>query len=258
MPRIGLDPKGFRNVRRTPIRRVARRIAELGLVGPAAYHAYLEAHPAEWRRLEAMCWIPISRLYRDADVFALLERELFPELAAKAKEEGRAEVRVWSAGCASGEEPCSVVLAWSAHAASLAPELRLDVVATDADPSALARAEHAEYTESSASELPEHHRVLAFGDARARGGRVREAIMPPITFREQDLRTETPEGPFDVVLCRNLAFTYFDEATRRAVAERLVAALAPKGFLIVGRGERLPEGTAGVRLRAPLVYERSD
>lgn len=246
MPRLGLEPRGYRNVRGTVVRRVARRIAALGLAGPSAYHAYLEAHEGEWSKLDAMCRIPISRLYRDADTFARIERELLPARAAAAHREGRDAVRVWSAGCASGEEPTSVALAWAGGAASRPPEVRLEVVATDADADALERAKRGVYTESSLAELPAHLRALP-----------REPVSRCITYVVEDLRADTPRGPFDLVLCRNVAFTYFDEATQRGVADRLVQALAPGGFLVVGKGERLPEGVRGVALRAPLVYERT-
>ncbi len=254
MPRLGLDPRGFRNVRGTVIRRVRRRIAELGLEGPEAYRARLEGDAEEWARLAAMCRIPISRWWRDASVYRLLEEELLPEQAAHASADGRDVVRVWSAGCASGEEPCSVAVAWAARAARRATAPRLEIVATDADPQAIARAKELAYTESSASELPREHAPLAFAPGARR---VRPEISGRITFVVEDLRVASPVGRFDVVLCRNLAFTYFDEASRREVAARLVASLAPTGLLVVGRGETLPDEVTEMRLRAPLVYARA-
>lgn len=254
MPRLGLDPRGFRNVRGTVIRRVQRRIAELRLEGAGAYRARLGEDAGEWSRLEAMCRILISRWWRDAHVYRLLEEELLPERLEVARAEGRDVVRVWSAGCASGEEPCSVAVAWAANAARRPGAPRLEIVATDADRSALERASAAVYTESSANELPRGHLSLAFTPG---GHRARPEIAAAVTFLEQDLRRDAPSGSFDVVLCRNVAFTYFDEASRRDVAACLVSSLAPGGFLLVGRGETLPATTIAMRVRAPLVYERT-
>lgn len=253
MPELGLDSRGYRNVRSTVLRRVARRIAELG-VEVGEYRARVAESAEERARLATMCRIPISRLWRDAEVFARIAHELLPARAAVARAEGRDRVRAWSAGCASGEEPCSLVLAWEVVAARRAPGVMLEVVATDADLGALARAKRGIYTESSASELPAELRARAFGDARA--GRVREDLLAGISFAVQDLRVEAPEGVFDLVLCRNVAFTYFDAAGQRAVAERLAAALRPGAFLVVGRGESLPDDLGALRAAGPLVYQR--
>jgi chemotaxis protein methyltransferase CheR len=253
MPRLGLDPRGFRNVRGTVIRRVQRRIAELGLGGTDAYRAHLEASPEEWAHLDAMCRIPISRLWRDASVYRLLQEELLPERAAVARRERRA-VRVWSAGCASGEEPCSVAIAWATGAGKLPDAPPIAIIATDADSRSLARAKDAIYTESSAGELPQEHAELAFAPGTRR---VRELFTRSISFVEQDIRSASPPGAFDIVLCRNMAFTYFDHGAQRATLERLRVALHAGGFLVLGRGEVLPEAVAGMQPRAPLVHRRA-
>lgn len=253
LPALGLDPRGYRNVRRIVSRRVVRRIRELALAGPDEYAQRLAGDPEERRRLDALCRIPISRLYRDAAVFERLERELLPALAAQAATEGGRVVRVWSAGCASGEEPCSVALAWAARAARDHPELRLAITATDADETMLGRLRRGAFSEGSLAELPPRLRELALepGTRRARA-----ELLASIDARLQDLRLEAPSGPFDVVLCRNLAFTYFDEAGRRSAAERLVAALAPHGLLVLGRGEFPPAGLAGVEPYGTMVWKR--
>ncbi len=105
-------------MRGTVCKRVARRIRALGLADVAAYCAVLEADTSEWRRLDAMCRIPISRFWRDRDVFDSLARDVFPLLAAAAVERGDALVRVWSAGCASGEEPYPGAAAQPGHSHS--------------------------------------------------------------------------------------------------------------------------------------------
>jgi chemotaxis protein methyltransferase CheR len=253
MPRLGLEPRGYRNVRRTVLKRLARRTAELGLAGPAAYETFLEAHPEEWSRLDAMCRIPISRLWRDRAVYDRLAQELLPARAASALAAGREVLRVWSAGCASGEEPCSAVLAWEMEGAARFPDVRLEVVATDADPVALARAARGVFAESSFVELPAELRARAASPSCP--ARVRPDVLRPIHFVLQDLRRDTPDGAFDLILCRNLAFTYFDAKAARAVAERFACRLEPGGYLVVGRGEQVPD-VAGLRRSGVLVHVR--
>jgi chemotaxis protein methyltransferase CheR len=215
--RLGLRSRGFANFKGTLAKRIARRTKKLGLDDLDAYRAYLEAHEDEWPVLDAMCRITISRLYRDASVMDRLARDVLPSAR-----------RVWSAGCASGEEPYTVAL--------LAPQV--EIVATDIDGALIERARRGEFGESSLRELP-----LALRERLARG---RDALRARITFRVQDLRREAPEGPFDVVLCRNVAFTYFDEAEQRVALRRIAAVLAPGGTLVIGKGESLPEPGSNV------------
>src|SRR5918999_3370615 len=101
LPRLGLRWEGFRRPRRQVCRRIQTRIRELGLDGVAAYRTYLEAGPDEWPVLERLCRVTISRFYRDRGVWDVLRAELEPR-------------RIWSAGCASGEEAYTAALVWPA------------------------------------------------------------------------------------------------------------------------------------------------
>ena len=91
---------------------LTKRIQELGLADLEAYRHYLQTHTREWATLDTLCRITISRFYRDSMVFRLLAMELLPQLAARLIREGRTVLRVWSAGCASGEEPYTFRLLW--------------------------------------------------------------------------------------------------------------------------------------------------
>lgn len=209
--RIGLRPEGFANFAGLLDKRIKKRARALGLDGIDAYRTWLAAHDGEWRELDAICRVTISRLYRDAPVMERLAREVLPRAR-----------RVWSAGCASGEEPYTVAL--------LAPHVT--IVASDVDGELIERAKRAEFGESSLRELPP--------DLRTRLASERDALRARITFLVQDLRTEAPEGPFELVLCRNVAFTYFDVPLQREVLARIRSRLAPGGELVIGKGEKLP------------------
>jgi chemotaxis protein methyltransferase CheR len=123
LPRLNLRWQGFRKVRRQVCRRISRRLAELGLADAAAYRAYLEAQPQEWAVLGGLCRVTISRFWRDQAVFEVLCDTVLPALGAP--------VSAWSAGCASGEEPYSLVLA--ADQAGIA----IRILGTDVDPPCL-------------------------------------------------------------------------------------------------------------------------
>lgn len=120
LPRLRLAWHGYRlrRIRRRVYRRIEERMRQLALPDVGAYRAHLERDEDEWSVLETLCWIPISRFYRDRAVFEFLERPVLPALSAMAVERGETELRCWSAGCAAGEEPYTVAMIWRLRVAS--------------------------------------------------------------------------------------------------------------------------------------------
>lgn len=249
MPRLGLRWDGFRGLHRQVGRRIARRAHALGLASLAAYRARLEDDPGEWAALDALCRVTISRFYRDATVFDHLRAALLPALAEQARARGATGLRAWSAGCASGEEAYTLAIVWRAFVAARFPGLPLQVIATDRGDDVLARARAGVFDAASLGELPAALREAGFVRDHDRF-RVRDEIRAGIGFCVGDVRVDVPEGPLDLVLCRNVAFTYFDEPTQRAFLGRLVPRMVPGGALVIGRRERLAVGTPGL---APIA-----
>lgn len=260
LPRLGLRWPGFRKVRRQVCRRVRQRVGALNLASLDAYRVYLDANPGEWAVLEALTSITISRFYRDRAVFAQLERVVLPVLATEAVAAERQRLMAWSAGCASGEEAYTLALMWSGALDARFPRLRLEVLATDIDAMMLQRTCEATYEASSLRELPAAWRERGF---LLRGGRyvLRPEYRRLVTVRRHDLRARAPAGRFDLVLCRNAAFTYFALEHQRAVLHELTGVLRSGGALVIGVHEQLPSpppylerwpGTRAV-FRRPLV-----
>jgi len=254
-PRLGLRAAGYRRVRGTVRKRLSRRLVALGFDLPA-YMRYLETHPDEWQWLDRSCRITISRFGRDAPVFERLMTHVLPERAAAASAAGRAGLRVWSAGCASGEEAYATAIAFRARVAPLYPRLELDVLGTDLEPAVLARARRGGYPPGNLRELPDALRALAF-ERRSGELFVRPEYREGVAFALADLRGPAPPGPFDVILCRNAAFTYFAEPLQQHVTTALCTALRPGGVLVVGAGEVLPAGHPQLSAGAPCFYTRS-
>jgi chemotaxis protein methyltransferase CheR len=257
LPRLGLRWLGYRKVRRLVGKRLNRRLAELGLADLFAYRAFLVNTPAEWTRLDAMCRIPISRFYRDRAVFDVIARQLLPEIAATASGRGDGAVACWSAGCASGEEPYTVAIVWRSSVAQDWPALGLTVIATDADETMLERATAACYSSSSLKDLPQgwvDRACVRRGPLFCLAQDFRQAVGLAL----QDIRQSMPDGPFDLILCRNLVFTYFDVALQRRISDQLRHRLRPDGFLVLGSHEGLPEGVGGFVPVVPklAIYRR--
>lgn len=252
LPRLEMRWSGFRRVRGQVCKRIDRRMREIGLSRPSEYRHLLERDPAEWGRLDAFCRVTISRFYRDHGVFSRLARDVLPALSG-------GTVRCWSAGCASGEEPYTLAIC----ARHLTPRpVRLRILATDADPHMLERARSGCYSRGSLKELPPELIGAAFelrsglpvddqgaGDVQRSGSepgpsdeiyRIRKTYRQPVSWLLHDVRTPPPDGPFDVVLCRNLVFTYFDERLQQVCLDGFRSVMRRGAALVIGKHEALP------------------
>ncbi|MGX2039536.1 CheR family methyltransferase [Methylocaldum sp. MU1018] len=244
LPRLELRWPGFRKVRRQVIKRIARRIEELQLGDVGGYRRYLEVRADEWSRLDGFCRITISRFYRDRRIFDILACNGLPELIRLCRARGERRLLCWSAGCGAGEEAYTLVLIWALRIAPQVSDISFEPIATDADPDQIARARRGCYPPSSLKELPSLWRGLAFTEEQGRYC-IKPEYRRPVNWAVQDLRKTMPDGPFDLILCRNLAFTYFSAALQRETLRRLDARLTPGGLLVIGAHESLPEVPPG-------------
>jgi chemotaxis protein methyltransferase CheR len=245
LPQRGLRWRGFRRNRRQVVRRLQQRIAALGLGGPAAYRRFLDEHPDEWPVLDGLCRVTISRFARDREMWDVLVSDVLPRLAGEGS-----TVTAWSAGCGAGEEPFTLAIVWALEIAPRWPGVELHIVATDIDDVQLARAATGEFPSGALRELGEPWQAAAFD-----GPRLRERFRASVRFERRDLRSTAPDGPFDLVLCRNLAYSYFDDVTQRAVTASFRAALRTGGVLVVGSDESLPDGAPGFARSTHGIYD---
>lgn len=245
LPLLGLQPGAFRKVRGQVCKRIARRMHQLGIAGHDEYRRRLEAEAGEWRVLDGLCRITVTRFGRERDAWRHLQEVILPRLAGECRRGGGSELRAWSAGCGGGEEPYTLRLLWDLALAPLYPLVRLDIIATDADAGMLRRAKTATYRHGTLRELPLAWRGRAFeecGDAL----RLRSEFGHGVRFERQDMREEMPDGPFDLVLCRYLAFTYFDLEGQRAAVLGIAHRLRSGGILMVGAREHPPALSPGI------------
>ena len=242
LPRLRMRWPGFRKVRRQVCKRVDRRIEELQLPAVDAYRSYLETHPDEWDVLDRMCRITISRFYRDRWIFTALETRVLPELARSVRATGRRSLSCWCAGCASGEEPYTLAMMWRLSLSQAFGDLRLHIVATDVDPLLLERARLAVYPPSALKDLPAHWRERSFrGRPETDRFHLRSEYRHDVEFRQHDIRSVPLQEEFDLILCRNLVFTYYVANLQRAVLASLRSCLVRRGVLVVGAHETIPE-----------------
>jgi chemotaxis protein methyltransferase CheR len=245
LPQLHMRWPGFRKVRKQVCKRLGRHLKELGLPDTDAYRQYLAQHPEEWQTLDRLCQVVVTRFYRDKRVFETLAEKVLPELATTALVAGDKSLYCWSIGSASGEEPYTLAIVWRHMLAARFSELSLSILATERDPRLLARSEQACYPGGTIKNLPEGLRDAAFSETSDQYC-LKPVYRAMVEFRQQDIRTATPEGRFHLILCRNLVFTYFDEAQQEEILAQLQAKLLPGGWLVVGVRETLPAGAGGL------------
>ena len=239
LPRMGLRWPGFRKVRGQVCKRIGRRLDDLGLADLEDYRELLDVEESEWQRLDGFCRITISRFHRDRTFFELLAQQMLPTLAQELVRPRRGELRMWSAGCGAGEEPYTLAMIARLASAPALGRVKPVILATDTNPHQLERAVDAVYPASTLAELPLRWREAAFETLGDGTFRLRAPFRQAVRFEEQDLRRRSPGGTFELVLCRNLAFTYFSEEVQVAVLRRIREALVPGGLLGIGAHESL-------------------
>jgi len=250
LPALGLRWRRFRSG--TIRRRIGRRLQEFGFSSLAEYRSYILAHPEEQRFFTDQLTVTISRFWRNRFLFDSLARTWLPALLARLQP--GEPFRVWSAGCACGEEPYSLLLLWEEHFAAAGHELRL--VATDGDRRCLHRAREGRYPASSLRELPRDLRRRYFvsegGDSV-----INMTFRDRVVWLEHNLLWDSPLPDNHVILCRNVAYTYFTEPVQQEITRGFHQALLSGGLLVIGRKDQLPPGVDHFFRRAEHpVYER--
>lgn len=218
-------------------RRIAVRMRACGVHTYDDYRALLERSPNEYDRLRDALTINVTRFYRNAETWNLLRRDVLPRML----DSHRAEVRVWSAGCASGEEPYTLAVLAADHLdrAGRGDGLaRLTIDATDIDHASLDRARAACYRSEGLTELPDDLAGPYF-ETVGTERRVIDRVRRRVRVHQLDLSREAPlRIDYDLILCRNVVI-YFDRYMQERLFQVFVDSLVPGGYLVLGKVETL-------------------
>lgn len=236
--------------------RLSRRIRSLGMNRFGDYLSLVERDRPESSEMLDRVVTNETRFFREPKQFEFLEQAVVPRWRTEAADGTRAKrVRVWSAGCSTGQEPYSIAMTLLAHLEGW----DVEILATDISGRALRQAMAGVWPVEKAAEIPAHYLSFMLKGVRSQSGkmladhRTRNAIR----FQRVNLHDELPEiGMFDLVFCRNVLI-YFDVASRAKAVGRLFARLLPNGYLFLGHSESLLG--SGLRLRpvSPSVYARA-
>jgi len=230
----GIDFSGYKQP--SLIRRVVSRmhVAEVG--NCVDYLAYLDGHPAEYTTLFDSILINVTGFFRDEAAWAYVREALLPQLLAiKPAEE---PVRVWSAGCASGEEVYTLAMLFAEAVGLEAFCHRVKIYATDVDEEALTQARQGAYNDEDLESIPASLRTRYFETAGSRHV-FRPDLRRVIVFARQDVLRDAPISRVDLLVCRN-TLMYFDSEAQGRILARFRMALVETGYLFLGKAELIP------------------
>ena len=231
-------------------RRLANRLSVRGLHDLTSYSEFVRGNPDENRALLKNLLISVTNFFRDKDTFDYLEKEILPQIPSG---NGKPHpVRIWVAGCATGEEAYSIAMMMAERNPYVTPQ----IFATDIDETALAKARHGFYTANDAADVSDE-RLHRFFVQTEGGYRVKRELRETILFANHNLLRDPPFARIDLITCRNLLI-YLNHAAQERLMKTFHFSLVPRGFLFLGTAETIDAGAElfSSQSRQHHVYQR--
>ncbi len=233
--------------------RLSRRLRELGMTRFEDYCDLLESNSGgdEFLAFSNVMTTNLTRFFRESHHFDYLADTVF-----RTQREVRfnRRMRIWSAGCSSGEEPYSIAMAMRDHLPDV-DRWDAKILATDLDTNMVMRGSNGLYPAEAMQDVPDSRRDKYFTPTN-NGFQARESLRQMITFKPLNLLHQWPvKGPFDVIFCRNVMI-YFDNQTKTELVRRFAKLLRPEGWLIVGHSETLLDQQALFKLCGRTIYRK--
>jgi two-component system CheB/CheR fusion protein len=231
----GHDFKHYK--RATVLRRIERRMQVTGQPDLSGYYRYLQNNPEETKSLLEDMLIGVTNFFRDREAFEALERDVVPQLvsAAISAQREKEEIRVWSAGCSTGEEVYSLAMLLTDQLQLDASAAPLQLFATDIDERAISVGRAGLYPQAILTDVPPsrlRHYFLKEDDHY----RIRKEIRERVLFAKHSLLSDPPFSQIDLIVCRNLLI-YLDREVQREILQMFHFSLRPGGFLFLGSSE---------------------
>ena len=214
-------------------RRLLSRMRSTDSLTYQDYLTYLKANPEELEKLRNALTINVTEFFRDTDVYEVIKKEIFPALIKQKK-----RLRIWCAGCSTGEEPYSLAMILS-ELLEKNPGISARIFATDIDQIVLKKAREGIFTSKTMVKLSEPQIRRHFTKLPDGNFQVKPQVKELIRFRPHDLMSGVPVAQWlDLVTCRNVTI-YFNEKQKDSLARMFHGALGSKGFYIMGKTEYL-------------------
>lgn len=216
-------------------RRIGHRLAMLGIASIDDYMDCLQRHPGEIDRLLDVLTIHVTGFFRDEDVFAKLSDSILPDAIARRQDAGDRAIRIWSAGCSTGEETWSLAIAIDRVLRGRADSILVEVFGTDISDEACRVARKGFYDDDRVAGVPSM--ILDRYFSRRDGGwRINDQLRGTVRFRAHDLFSPPPFSMLDIIVCRNVLI-HFEHSSRSDVLRYFHGALRGDGVLVLGKSE---------------------
>jgi chemotaxis protein methyltransferase CheR len=236
--------------------RLSRRLRQLRLDTFAAYRERLERDPTEIENFINSISTNHTKFFREAHHFEHLRTHVVLPFAQALRTHRAKRLRIWSAGCSSGEEPYTVAVVIKREIPDLAAH-DIKILATDIDTDVLAKAAHGQFALSATEDMPRAYLEFFRRDKENERVNVDDDVRAAIAFRRLNLMEEWPfRGPFDAIFCRNVMI-YFDAPTKARLVDRFTQMIRPGGWLYIGHSESLIGAHPGLQSVGRTVYRRS-
>ena len=234
-------------------RRIAIRIRRANFTTATEYGEYLIGDEAEADRLLKVLTIHVSQFFRNPSTFEKLKHDIIPQLFSLCEHNNINGLRIWSVGCAGGEEPYSIALILKKHFSAFLSRREVAILATDVDAGIIEAAKTGIYREERLQEVPPNERELWF-ERQDDKFKLAQEIMDMVTFRQSDL-FDIPAFPeSDLILCRNVLI-YLERSHQERILHGFADALRSGGMLVLGKAETLVAGSRQ-RFRTVCPIER--
>lgn len=195
--------------------------------------------------------------FRESDHFEYFSSVILPQLTARQQKRPRVDIRIWCAGCSSGEEPYTLAMVIGEYFRNNAVDADIGILATDISVSALEKGADGVYPEERMSQVPLIYRQRYFNRLKDGVWAAKKELKEMVLFRRLNLiQQEYPfKGRFQVVFCRNVMI-YFDKETQNSLINRFYRYTEPGGYLFIGHSETLDRSASSYRFIHPSVYQR--
>ena len=223
--------------------RINKRLQKLKFNSFSEYASFVSSEQGRCERkiMISSLTTNVSNFFREPHHFSTLKMQVLPDLLKRARAGER--IRIWSAGCSTGQEPYSIAMTLLDHAPD-AGTLDIKILATDIDPAVIITARNGIYDERDTKDIETSYqeKYIDFDQAKfGKGFSISESVRDLVTFRELNLLSKWPiSGLFDIIFCRNVVI-YFDEKTQLSLWPKFESVTAPDGWLFVGHSERLSD-----------------
>jgi chemotaxis protein methyltransferase CheR len=235
--------------------RLSRRLRVLGLTSFRDYRDYLAATPSELEGFLNAISTNLTKFFRESHHFDHFRSHV---AAPFAQGVGRRRLRVWSAGCSTGEEPYTIGVVLKREIADIERH-DVRILATDIDTDVIGRGALGEYQAAAVEDVPKTYREYFLpidGDRNGQRVVLDDAVRALVAFRRLNLMEQWPfNGPFDAIFCRNVMI-YFDGPTKTSLVDRFTAKLKIGGWLYIGHSESLIGSHPGLSIVGRTTYRR--